>query len=221
MKNEKHCRPIFYGAMVTEVIVALIWAAAATWFFGEHGTVDAATGIPYSGAKVATMISKEWLGTIGGIVAILGIVAAPITSGDTALRSARLIIADFLHMEQKSIKKRLIICVPLFLVTAGTLIYSLTDADGFKIIWRYFAWCNQTLSVFTLWAITVYLAREKKPYIITLIPALFMTCVSTTYICIAPEGLQLPHTISYTIGAIAVIIAIAWFFIWKSKRVKK
>jgi carbon starvation protein CstA len=148
-------------------------------------------------------------------------VAAPITSGDTALRSARLIIADFLHMEQKSIKKRLIICVPLFLVTAGTLIYSLTDADGFKIIWRYFAWCNQTLSVFTLWAITVYLAREKKPYIITLIPALFMTCVSTTYICIAPEGLQLPHTISYTLGAIAVIIAIAWFFVWKSKRVKK
>ena len=221
MKNEKHCRPIFYGAMVTEGIVALIWAAAATWFFGEHGTVDAATGIPYSGAKVATMISKEWLGTIGGIVAILGIVAAPITSGDTALRSARLIIADFLHMEQKSIKKRLIICVPLFLVTAGTLIYSLTDADGFKIIWRYFAWCNQTLSVFTLWAITVYLAREKKPYIITLIPALFMTCVSTTYICIAPEGFQLPHTISYTIGAIAVIIAIAWFFVWKSKRVKK
>ena len=221
MKNEKHCRPIFYGAMVTEGIVALIWAAAATWFFSEHGTVDAATGIPYSGAKVATMISKEWLGTIGGIVAILGIVAAPITSGDTALRSARLIIADFLHMEQKSIKKRLIICVPLFLVTAGMLIYSLTDADGFKIIWRYFAWCNQTLSVFTLWAITVYLATEKKPYIITLIPALFMTCVSTTYICIAPEGLQLPHTISYTIGAIAVIIAIAWFFVWKSKRVKK
>ena len=150
MTSEKHCRPIFYGAMVTEGIVALIWAAAATWFFGEHGTVDAATGIPYSGAKVATMISREWLGTIGGIVAILGIVAAPITSGDTALRSARLIIADFLHMEQKSIRRRLLICIPLFLITAGTLVYSLTDADGFKIIWRYFAWCNQTLSVFTL-----------------------------------------------------------------------
>ena len=186
MKSERHCRPIFYGAMVTEGIVALIWAAAATWFFSEHGTVDAATGIPYSGAKVATMISKEWLGTIGGIVAILGIVAAPITSGDTALRSARLIIADFLHMEQKSMRHRLMICLPLFLVTAATLVYSLADADGFKIIWRYFAWCNQTLSVFTLWAITVYLVREKKPHIITLIPALFMTCVSVTYICIAP-----------------------------------
>ena len=218
MKNEKHCRPIFYGAMVTEGIVALIWAAAATWFFGEHGTVDAGTGIPYSGAKVATLISKEWLGTIGGIVAILGIVAAPITSGDTALRSARLIIADFLHMEQKSIKKRLIICIPLFLVTAGTLIYSLTDADGFKIIWRYFAWCNQTLSVFTLWAITIYLVQEKKPYIITLIPALFMTCVSVTYICIAPEGFQLPQILSYTIGAMAVLATFVWFVIWKKRR---
>ncbi len=220
MKNEKHCRPIFYGAMVTEGIVALIWAAASTWFFGEHGVVDATTGIPYSGAKVATMISKEWLGAIGGIVAILGIVAAPITSGDTALRSARLIIADFLHMEQKSIRRRLMICIPLLLVTAATLVYSLADADGFKIIWRYFAWCNQTLSVFTLWTITVYLVQEKKPYIITLIPALFMTCVSVTYICIAPEGFRLPHVLSYSIGGVAVAVALAWFFTWKARRSK-
>ena len=214
MTNEKHCRPIFYGAMVTEGIVALVWAAAATWFFGEHGTVDTATGMSYSGAKVATMISKEWLGTIGGIVAILGIVAAPITSGDTALRSARLIIADFLHMEQKSIKRRLLICIPLFLITAATLVYSLADADGFKIIWRYFAWCNQTLSVFTLWAITVYLVREKKPYIITLIPALFMTCVSVTYICIAREGFQLPSVLSYVIGGVAVLATLTFFVLW-------
>ena len=220
MKSEKYCRPIFYGAMVTEGIVALIWAAAATWFFSEHGTVDAA-GIPYSGAKVATMISQEWLGTIGSIVAILGIVAAPITSGDTALRSARLIIADFLHMEQKSIKKRLIICIPLFLATAGTLIYSLTDADGFKIIWRYFAWCNQTLSVFTLWAITVYLVQEKKNYFITLIPALFMTCVSVTYICIAPEGFRLSQVLSYSIGGVAVLVAAVWFGIWKMRWAKR
>ena len=215
MKSERHCRPIFYGAMVTEGIVALVWAAAATWFFGEHGTVDAATGIPYSGAKVATLISKEWLGTIGGIVAILGIVAAPITSGDTALRSARLIIADFLHMEQKSMRHRLMICLPLFIVTAATLVYSLADADGFKIIWRYFAWCNQTLSVFTLWAITIYLVRERKPYIITLIPALFMTCVSVTYICIAPEGFKLPQAAAYSIGGIAVLTAFVWFAVWK------
>ena len=217
MKSERHCRPIFYGAMVTEGIVALVWAAAATWFFGEHGTVDAATGIPYSGAKVATMISKEWLGVAGGVVAILGIVAAPITSGDTALRSARLIIADFLHVEQHSMRRRLMICIPLFAITGATLAYSLADGDGFKIIWRYFAWCNQTLSVFTLWAITVYLVREKKPYIITLVPALFMTCVSVTYICIAPEGFRLPHALSYAVGGTAVVAALAWFVVWRRR----
>ena len=221
MKNEKLCRPIFYGAMVTEGIVALVWAAAATWFFGEHGTVDAATGVPYSGAKVATMISREWLGAIGGVVAILGIVAAPITSGDTALRSARLIIADSLHMEQRSVRKRLLICIPLFLATMATLIYSLADANGFKIIWRYFAWCNQTLSVFTLWAITVYLVQERKRYVITLLPALFMTCVSVTYICVAPEGFQLPRALSYAVGGAAVLAALAWFAVWRRRFVRR
>jgi carbon starvation protein CstA len=99
----------------------------------------------------------------------------------------------------------------------ATLIYSLTDADGFKIIWRYFAWSNQTLSVFTLWAITVYLVMEKKPYCITLIPALFMTCVSITYISMAPEGFGLSAPVGYGIGAVAVIAAITWFFWWKKK----
>ena len=159
IKSERHCRPIFYGAMVAEGIVALIWAAAATCFFQENGIIDAVTGKAFSGAAVATRISNEWLGTFGGILALLGIVAAPITSGDTALRSARLIAADFLNFDQRPISKRLMICIPIFLITIGVLVYSLSDAEGFKIIWRYFAWCNQTLAVFTLWAITVYLVN--------------------------------------------------------------
>lgn len=214
--NEKHCRPIFYGAMVTEGIVALIWAAA-TYFFHENGIVDKATGIAYSGAKVATDISNDWLGTFGGILAILGIVAAPITSGDTALRSARLIVADFLHMEQRSIRRRLMICIPIFLLTMGLLLYSFGDAEGFKIIWRYFAWCNQTLSVFTLWAITVWLVCSKKNYWVTLIPALFMTCVCSTYILIAPEGLALAPSVAYPLGGCCVIIAVVWFVVWFRK----
>lgn len=218
--NEKHCRPVFYGAMVTEGIVALIWAAAATYFFHENGIIDKATGIAYSGAKVATDISKDWLGTFGGILAILGIVAAPITSGDTALRSARLIVADFFHVEQRSIRRRLLICIPIFLVTIGLLVYSFGDAEGFKIIWRYFAWCNQTLAVFTLWAITVWLVYEKKNYWVTLIPALFMTAVCSTYILIAPEGLSLPASIAYSLGIVCVLIAIGWFVLWYRK-VKK
>ena len=221
MKHEKHCRPIFYGAMITEGVVALIWAAAATAFFQDNGIMDQVTGRAYSGAMVATQISKEWLGAIGGILAILGIVAAPITSGDTALRSARLIAADFLHIEQRSIAKRLMICIPLFLLTIGVLVYSLSDAEGFKIIWRYFAWCNQTLAVFTLWAITVYLVRGKKNYFITLLPALFMTLVCSTYICIAPEGLSLSQGLSYGIGGACMLVAVIWFIVWFNKESKK
>ena len=212
--NEKHCRPIFYGAMVAEGIVALIWAAAATCFFQENGIIDHVTGKAFSGAAVATRISKEWLGAFGGILAILGIVAAPITSGDTALRSARLIAADFLHIEQRTLGKRLLICIPIFLITIGVLLYSLSDAEGFKIIWRYFAWCNQTLAVFTLWAITVHLVRAKKNFYISLLPALLMTLVCSTYICIAPEGLSLPQTLSYIIGGVCVTIALIWFIIY-------
>lgn len=217
MTSEKHCRPIFYGAMVAEGIVALIWAAAATCFFQENGIVDQVTGRDFSGAAVATRISKEWLGTFGGVLAILGIVAAPITSGDTALRSARLIVADFLNIDQRPIAKRLIISVPIFLITFSVLLYSLRDAEGFKIIWRYFAWCNQTLAVFTLWAITVYFVRNDKNFYIALLPALMMTLVCSTYICIAPEGFSLPHMVSYIIGGVCTMTALAWFILWYRK----
>ena len=218
IKSERHCRPIFYGAMVAEGIVALVWAAAATCFFQENGIIDAATGKAFSGAAVATRISNEWLGTFGGILALLGIVAAPITSGDTALRSARLIAADFLNFDQRPISKRLLICIPIFLITIGVLVYSLSDAEGFKIIWRYFAWCNQTLAVFTLWAITVYLVKEKKNFYISFLPALLMTLVCSTYICIAPEGLSLPQGLSYAIGGACTMAALIWFIVWYKKR---
>lgn len=210
IKNEKHGRPVFYGAMVVEGIVALIWAAAATAFFQEHGT-------NFTAAQVVDFICKDWLGMLGGILAVLGVIAAPITSGDTAMRSARLILADMLQMEQKSISKRLLLCAPLFAASLGILIFSIINADGFTIIWRYFSWCNQTLSVFTLWAITVYLVLKKKNYFVTLLPALFMTCVVTTYICIAPEGFRLNETVAYIIGGAATIFAIVWFYIWKKK----
>ena len=221
MKSERHCRPIFYGAMIAEGIVALVWAAAATWFFQENGIIDQVTGRAYSGALVATRISYGWLGTLGGILALIGIVAAPITSGDTALRSARLIVADFLHIDQRPIGKRLLICIPLFLLTIGVLVYSLSNVEGFKVIWQYFAWCNQTLSVFTLWAITVYLVRSKKNYYITLFPALLMTLVCSTYFCIAPEGMALPQYVSYVIGGVCTLVALVWFITWFKKETQK
>ena len=214
MKSERYGRPVFYGAMITEGIVALIWAAAATYFFHENGMEET------NAAVIVDAVTKDWLGTVGGVLAVLGVIAAPITSGDTAFRSARLIVADFLGLEQKSIRRRLYICVPMFLAAIGLLLYSLRDAQGFDMIWRYFAWSNQTLSVFTLWAVTVYLVRTRKglTYYITFIPALFMTAVCATYICVAPEGLGLSAGWSPYIALVALLVAAVWFGVWYSKK---
>lgn len=211
IKSEKYGRPVFFGAMITEGIVALIWAAAATYFYHNNGMGES------NAAVIVNSITKEWLGTVGGILAVLGVIAAPITSGDTAFRSARLIIADFLRKEQKSIASRLLICIPLFIVAIGILLYSLKDKDGFDMIWRYFAWTNQTLAVFTLWALTVFLATSKKLYIVTLIPALFMTAVCSTYIFVAPEGLGMDVTVSQIIGYVITAITLIVFLWWKKK----
>ena len=214
MKSERHGRPVFYGAMITEGIVALIWAAAATYFFYENGMEET------NAAVIVDAVTKDWLGIVGGVLAVLGVIAAPITSGDTAFRSARLIVADFLGMEQKSIRKRLYICVPMFLAAIGLLVYSLRDADGFDMIWRYFAWSNQTLSVFTLWAVTVYLVRAKggRYFYLTYVPAMFMTAVCTTYICVAPEGFGLAPGLSPYIAVGALLVAGVWFGVWYAKR---
>ena len=213
IKNEKMGRPCFYGAMVTEGIVALVWAAAATYFFNEHGLVNEATGKGYDGATVATMISKSWLGTVGAILALIGVAVAPISSGDTALRSARLIVADFLKMEQKSISKRLLVAVPIFVVTMAILIWSMTDPNGFGMLWRYFGWSNQLLSVFTLWAVTVYLMQNKRGlwYLITMIPAMFMTVVCTSFILMLQSGgFGLNYQLSIGIGvALACVLAVS------------
>lgn len=211
LKSEKYALPVFYGSMITEGIVALIWAAAATYFFHTNGMEE------NNAAIVVDQITKEWLGAVGGVLAILGVVAAPITSGDTAFRSARLIVADFLRWEQKSVRRRLMICLPMFVLTIAILIYSQEDKDGFDTIWRYFAWANQTLAVFTLWALTVYLVQAKKFYWITLIPALFMTAVCSTYIFVAPEGLQLPVRLSQLSGGIVTLLVFLLFLIWKRK----
>ena len=221
MTNERQGRYIFYGAMVTEGIVALIWAAAATYFFSPEGQaffhITEPEKVNGNSAVIVNIISNGWLGIVGGALAILGVVAAPITSGDTAFRSARLIVADFLHMEQRSISKRLLICIPLFLVAILILIYNLSDPAGFEKIWRYFAWSNQTLAVFTLWAITIYLSRKGKPYWITLIPALFMMAVVITYILFDRSGIALPYTTSVIISAIAVVISAIYFFLYRYK----
>ncbi len=226
MDHEKKGRPIFYGAMITEGAVALIWATVASYFF--YGKPEPAFQLIPGGAEaigdapsIVNLVCNEWLGVFGGILALLGVVAAPITSGDTALRSARLIIADFLKLEQKSVRKRLYICLPLFAAVFALLMWQMNDASGFEKLWGWFGWSNQTLSVFTLWTLTVYLAIEKKPYVITLVPALFMTWVCTTFFVFSPNSLGLNLYLSYGIGFAAVLVAIIWFSVWHRRRFQR
>ena len=214
MKSERQGRPLFYGAMITEGVVALIWATVSMYFF--YGGAAGELGLPATlqAPEVVTEVSQGWLGVFGGALAILGVVAAPITSGDTALRSARLIIAEFLHMEQHSIRRRIYICVPVFAVTLAMLWYNIADEDGFNVVWGYFGWANQTLAVFTLWTVTVYLVRHGKPFVITLLPAMFMTAVCTAFLLISGNAFGLPTVVGYVAAVLAFIISGLLFCLW-------
>ena len=223
LKNEKLGRPVFYGSMITEGLVALIWAAVSSYFFFGGGAAEVGGTFADAAPTVVTKVSRSWLGIAGSILALIGVVAAPITSGDTALRSARLIIADFLHFDQKPVGKRLAISIPLFLVAALMLWFNIANEDGFNVIWRYFGWANQTLAVFTLWALTVFLARERKGayYLMTLLPACIMTAVSVTYISIAQIGFNLPMGWNRWIGAAVIVLSAVLFFCWKGRQTRK
>lgn len=227
INNEKNGRIVFYGAMITEGIVALIWAAGAIKF---ADSLDVAGNTPYekllclmtengthsaNPSLLVNAVCTSWLGTAGAILAVLGVVAAPITSGDTAFRSARLITAEFMHIKQDKLLKRLMLALPLFAITIYLFFID------FQVLWRYFAWFNQTLACIALWSFTVWLQKQKKNYFITLVPALFLSYVSSSYICIASEGFELPPHISYIIGGVVTVGLATWFFIKKASNAKK
>lgn len=215
ISNEKLGRRVFYGAMVAEGIVALVWAAAGMAFFGGIQELNVVMAEHKGNAAwVVNEISNSLLGKAGGLLALIGVVVAPITSGDTAFRSARLIIADFLKLKQGPLKNRLMITIPLFIIG-----FVITQVD-FAIIWRYMAWSNQTLATIVLWAITVYLLKENKPYLITLIPGVFMTAVVSTYLFIAPEGFALPKSISYVAGGVITLAITTGFLVVAFRRSK-
>ena len=235
LKSERLARPVFYGAMITEGVVALIWATVSSYFFYYQGwrevvspeaveefmaqvqLADGKTLIQYFTApQVVNLVCSSWLGIFGGTLAVLGVVAAPITSGDTAFRSARLIIAEALHFEQKSMVRRLTISVPLFVASLLLLIWQMENPDGFNVLWQYFGWSNQALSVFTLWMITVYLARNHKAYLITLIPAVFMTVVCTTFLVASPQAIGHSEFTPWVV-LVVILIAVIWFAAWLKK----
>ena len=203
IKTEKVGRKIFYGAMISESVIALVWAAAGVAFYGTTQLLNEA--LAGGASNVVYEISTGVLGVFGGVLAVAGVVVCPITSGDTAFRSARLILAETFHLEQKKIKNRLLITVPL-LVTGGLLTwFAIANANGFQIIWRYFSWSNQTLAMIALWVATAYLLKKGKyrfGSLLTAFPAAFMSAVSLTYIMMASEGFRLGQTVSYISGAI-------------------
>lgn len=224
IKNERYGRRVFYGAMITEGVIALVWAAAALQFAGE---LDVAGNTPYekiynamvdpSGAVnpaiLVNRICNSWLGSFGAALAILGVVIAPITTGDTALRCARLILADMLKLKQDKVMKRISLCLPVFAISVVLLFVK------FDVLWRYFAWFNQTFSIFTFFTIAIYLAKQQKPYYIALLPGMFMVAVCVSYLAVDEYCGNLGAEASWIVGAAFALASCLWFMVWKHKHV--
>jgi carbon starvation protein CstA len=204
---DENCgRPIFYGSMIAEGVIALIWATLGMSFYPTPEALNAAIAAGGPG-KVVNDVSMTLMGPVGGILAILGVVVLPVTSGDTAFRSARLTIADVLNFSQKGNGARLMIALPLFVIGA------VLSQVNFDIIWRYFGWANQTLATIVLWASAAYLVRRGMLHWIASVPATFMTCVCVTYICYAKIGLNIPLDISTWIGIAAAVGSLGLFLV--------
>ena len=212
LKNEKHARPVFYGAMIAEGVVAMIWATAAMAYFGGPEGLNAAmsdTGIEINGqlirnaqaADLVDLICKSWLGKVGAVIAILGVVICPVTSGDTAFRSLRLSIADMLKIDQKPIIKRLMVSLPVFVAA-----FFFCKVD-FSTAWSYLGIANQTLAALVMWTGAAYLASKKRPHWMCSIPATFLTFICVCFIMISPLGFHLQPVVGYVTGMCAALAA--------------
>ncbi|WP_322622368.1 carbon starvation CstA family protein [Aedoeadaptatus coxii] len=201
VKSEREGRFVFYDMMILEGFIAMIWAAAAMGIY--HKGIDAAmVGKP----AVIGLVANDMLGKIGGLIAIVGIIVLPITSGDTALRSARLMIADHLHIPQKSMKNRLSLSIGVFIGVLIILIFAKMSPSGFNVLWQYFAWANQTIAVFAFAMISIYLQRRGRAFLVSLIPGMFYMYVISAYILGAKIGFHLPYMVSTVLGvAIALV----------------
>ena len=216
MNNEREARMIFYGSMITESIIALIWAAIGMAFFGgADGLVANLAEHGNNAAWAVGEISNTTLGVVGGMIALFGVVSAAITSGDTAFRSARLIIADVLKIEQRTLLKRFAIACPLFVIGVVLLFVD------FDVVWRYFAWTNQAMSVVTLWVIVVYLKKHKSNIWVALPPAILMTYICTSFVFISGQFVGMAnHTLAYILaGVVTAALSMAmWFKIMKNAK---
>lgn len=215
MRKESYGRPVFFGAMITEGIVAIIWATAAMNYFGTATDLNNTIVLGHNPAWVVNEICNTWLGQVGAIFAIVGVIACPITTGDTAFRSARLMVADFFKLEQKSLKSRLLVSIPLFVL--GFILSQLS----FGTIWKFLGLFNQLLSMVMLWTAAMYLAEKKKNHFIISLPATFMTAICATFILVAPNkngGLAIDTSIGYAVGIIIALLVFSWFLVAAKRR---
>ena len=236
MKSERQGRAVFYGAMITEGIVALVWATISSYFFFAEGwrqvcppevaeaftSQDRLSFIQFFDAPtVVNIVCASWLGTLGSVLALLGIVAAPITTGGSSFRSARLILSEALGMEQRSIRNRLVLSLPVFAVGIALLAWQIGNPSGFSTVWQYVAWGTQVMAAVTLWLCTVYLSREHKCYWMTLVPAIFMTLVVADFLFVSPTLLGLPYSLSLAMAAVFTLLIALRFFLCKRKQAKQ
>ena len=221
IRTEKEGRTVFYGAMIAESVIALVWAAAGVSFYGTTQLLNEA--LKGGASNVVYEISTGVLGVFGGVLAVAGVIICPITSGDTAFRSARLILAETFKLEQKKIKNRLFITIPLLAVGGLLTWYALVNDNGFQIIWRYFSWSNQTLAMIALWVSTAYLLKKCKyrfGSLLTALPAAFMSAVSMTYILTSQEGFRLSTAIAYPAGAAFAGILLVVYIVFLIKNIR-
>ena len=223
LKNEKYARPVFYGSMVAEGIVAIIWATAAMAYFGGPEGLNAAAteGIMVDGvltkvtpAIAVDIICRSWLGKVGAVIAVIGVIICPITSGDTAFRSLRLTVADFLKSDQKPVLKRFAICIPIF-----ALAFFCCKMD-FSTVWKYVGIGNQTLAAIVMWTASAYLIKQGKKHWMCSLPASFLTFVCVSYFMMAPHvngGLHLSPLAGYIVGTVAALVILT-VFILKGRR---
>ena len=220
--SEKEGRKVFYGAMISESVIALVWAAAGVSFYGTTQLLNQA--LANGASSVVYDITTGVLGTVGAVLAVAGVVICPITSGDTAFRSARLILAEAFRLDQKKLSNRLVITIPMLAVGGLLTWFAIVNKNGFQVIWRYFSWSNQTLAMVTLWVSTAYLLKKGKyrfGSLFTAFPAAFMTAVSITYILMAKEGLRLDKAFSYIAGAAVAALLFAVYLVFMFSKNKR
>ncbi|MDD5906867.1 MAG: carbon starvation CstA family protein [Clostridia bacterium] len=223
MKSERQGHFVFYGAMACEGAIALVWAAAGCAVYQSTGGLNTGLAEALTMGQSAAIydVCQKTMGGIGIALAMLGVIACPITSGDTAFRSARLVLADWFKVDQDRWKNRLMLCVPVLGVGAVLGIGNALGYIDYQVIWRYFSWTNQTLAMIVLWAGSMYMAREKKNFWITAVPATFMSAVSVTYFFAADECVNLGLSVAYPIGIIAAAAFLGIFLYAARKQEKK